>query len=794
MDSTVLDDWTQASTVIGNISSDDLIQASMVTSDISSDNSMQTSMVTGDTSSMDSTVLDDWTQASTVIRNISSDNSMQASMVTGDIASDNSTQTSMVTGDISSVVVRYYASTTLVDAAAIDPSLGIPSAPIASNPYDPLFTVLTPASDLVFGGFSDYQVIFGRRGSDTLYGFDHSLSSTQTPIDIDVFYGKTDPVGINVAVSFLGTLGGNPPSGGNDRFVLGDWNRSYYDKAGYNDFAAILDFNRQSDTIQLHGTADDYQLVSIPIVGTAIFQKTQASQNPLDGDLVGIVFATNNLDLNSANFQYAGYTPPPGPVEPLIKQIGTDGLDLATSIATDSLGDVYVAGFTNGALQGTNAGSYDNWVAKYDSNGKQQWIKQFGSSKGDQIQNIVADSSGNFYIAGATQGNLAGPLQSTAEDAVVAKYDSDGNQVWIKQFGESSLNAATNITLDESGNLYVSGLTLTGDKRPVAVIDAQDDFWVTKFDNNGNQDWFTKVATPLTYPAIWDEAYGIAYSKDGSGSIYSTGWTYGGLAQPNANLGTYDTWITKFQNNGEVAWIKQFGSTSFDFGWSVDTDTKGNVYSYGWTQGDLGGQLQGFSDLFLSKYDSDGNQIFLKQFGTSGDDAAFIGGMKIDSNNNIFITGYTNGDFGGPNAGSYDAFVARYDTDGNQVWAKQFGTSALDYATNLSVDNAGNVYVTGFTEGSLGGLNAGSVDSWVAKVDANSGNLENFNQSVCSSQTPHKNFAEMKAAALSNSAMRSHNPLNNELSQGSTQSGNNSLLASSISHLSGLGAKSLLPA
>jgi Beta-propeller repeat len=773
MDTTVLDNLMQTSIFTSDIPSNDSIEASTVTSDIPSD---------------------DWTQASTLIRYMASNDVTQASTITRYMASNDVTQASTITSDIASVVRRYYASTTLVDPAAIDPTFGIPPAVLGNTQYDPLFTVLTPASDLVFGGFSDTQVLFGRRGSDTFYGFDHSLSPIKTATNIDVFYGKTDPVGINVLISFLGTLGGNPPSGGNDRFVLGDWNRSFYANDSYNDFAAILDFNRQSDTIQLHGTANDYQLISVPILGTAIFQKTQANQNPFDGDLVGIVFATSNLDLNSANFQYAGYTPPAGPVQPLIKQIGTDGLDLATSIATDSLGDVYVGGFTSGTLQGTNAGSYDNWVAKYDSNGTQQWIKQFGSSKGDQIQNIVADNAGNFYIAGATQGNLAIPLQSTTSDAVIAKYDSNGNQVWIKQFGEASLNAATNLVLDESGNLYVSGLTLTGDKRPVAVIDAQDDFWVTKFDNNGNQEWFTKVATPLDSPAIWDEAYGIAYSKDGSGSIYTTGWTYGGLAQPNANLGTYDTWITKFQNNGEVAWIKQFGSTSFDFGWSVDTDTQGNVYSYGWTQGDLGGPLQGFSDLFLSKYDANGNQVFLKQFGTSGDDAAFIGGMKIDSNNNIFITGYTDGNFGGTNAGSYDAFVARYDTDGNQIWAKQFGTSALDYSTNLSVDNAGNVFVTGFTEGSLGAINAGSVDSWVAKLDANSGNLENFNQSVCSSHSPHKKFDEMKTAVVSNSGIKAHNPLNHELSnQNSTHSDHNGLIASSKPHHSG-GGKSILSA
>lgn len=100
--------------------------------------------------------------------------------------------------------------------------------------------------------------------------------------------------------------------------------------------------------------------------------------------------------------------------------------------------------------------------------------------------------------------------------------------------------------------------------------------------------------------------------------------------------------------------------------------------------------------------------------------------MKVDSNGNIFLVGYTNNNLGGKNAGSNDAWIAKYDSEGNQLWIQQFGTSKSDAATSVTLDQFGNVYVTGTSEGSFGGINAGSIDSWIAKLDSESGTLQDF--------------------------------------------------------------------
>ena len=201
--------------------------------------------------------------------------------------------------------------------------------------------------------------------------------------------------------------------------------------------------------------------------------------------------------------------------------------------------------------------------------------------------------------------------------------------------------------------------------------------------------------------------------------------TSGGTNAGSGN-GSYDPWLVKLDTDGNQQWVKQFGSPDYDFLWDVKTDSKDNVYATGWTLGDLGGKNAGDYDAWLAKYDTNGNQQWIKQFGTSGDDAPYMNGLDVDSNDNIFVAGYTDSNLGGENAGSYDAWVAKYDSNGNQQWIKQFGTPEYDTATTVRADTYGNLYVSGITEGSLGGINAGSDDSWVVKLDANNGTIENF--------------------------------------------------------------------
>ena len=132
----------------------------------------------------------------------------------------------------------------------------------------------------------------------------------------------------------------------------------------------------------------------------------------------------------------------------------------------------------------------------------------------------------------------------------------------------------------------------------------------------------------------------------------------------------------------------------------------------GVTLGNIGGPSAGVWDAWLARYDSAGNQLWVRQLGTSLEDNARA--AAPDGSGGMYVGGQTRGSLGGPNAGGDDAWLARYDSAGNQIWIRQLGTSYTDGLEAAAPDGANGVYVGGSTQGSLGAPNAGSVDAWLA--------------------------------------------------------------------------------
>ncbi len=397
------------------------------------------------------------------------------------------------------------------------------------------------------------------------------------------------------------------------------------------------------------------------------------------------------------------------------KQWGAAGDDRGIDIAVDGSGNVYVTGYTyyyDGLDGNTNAGYYDIFLTKYNSSGNKQWTKQWGTSSNDFGKGVTVDGSGNIYVTGYTNGDLDGNTNAGYYDIFLTKYSSSGNKQWTKQWGTAGDDRGIDIAVDGSDNVYVTGYTygsLDGN-----IDTGSADIFLTKYDSSGNKQWTKQMGT-----SKYDEATDVAV--DTNGNVYITGYTSGGL-DGNTNQGLDDIFLVKYDTNGTKLWTNLWGTSDYDYGNSVAVDNSGNVYVTGYTYGSLDGNTNSSSyyDIFLTKYSSSGNKQWTKQWGTSDWDSGNC--VIMDGSGNIYVTGFTFGGLdGNTKVGSADIFLTKYDSSGNKLWTKQWGTIYYEYGYGIVVDGSGNIYVTGYTEGDLdGNTNAGAFDIFLTKLSSTS--------------------------------------------------------------------------
>jgi hypothetical protein len=362
---------------------------------------------------------------------------------------------------------------------------------------------------------------------------------------------------------------------------------------------------------------------------------------------------------------FAAFIPPPAKAVTLdwFRRFGTTAADGATGVSANGQDNVFVIGTTEGSLGGPHAGGgLDLYWAKYDSVGNRQLIVQFGTSYADEGRGIASDGLDSVYISGRTPGDLYGGVGT-----FLAKYDTAGSLVWGRQLGYF-LSDPTAPLPDGQGSVYIAGTTQA------------DDLWLAQYDALGNQNWIKQFGTSYG-------DYAVGLSADALGNIYVAGWTLGDFGGPNA--GSSDAFLAKFDSAGDLQWVKQLGSSTWDYVKGVSADGLGNIFVAGDTQGSLGGSNAGGADAFLAKYNSAGDFQWVKQLGTSAIDG--LTEVAADQLGNAYVSG----SFGGNIQGFADPFVAKFDGSGNLVWSRQFGTTRADSVGSLSIDGLGNLYAAG---------------------------------------------------------------------------------------------------
>ncbi len=372
-----------------------------------------------------------------------------------------------------------------------------------------------------------------------------------------------------------------------------------------------------------------------------------------------------------------------------IRQFGTFAYDDALALAPDGVGGMMVGGFMSGGF-----------VARYDASGAELWTRQFGPGSSDNAAALAIDGKGGVFATGTTDRGLG-----LGGEIILARYDSNGNQLWFREFGTNQTDAGTGAAPDDAGGVFVSGWTFGDMGGPNA---GSADIFLARYNSAGDRLWMKQFGTSAGEKAN-------ALAPDGAGGVVLTGFTAGSMAGVNA--GQADIFVARYDSNGVQLWIRQFGTSEYDEPYALAPDGASGVIVAGRTRGSLAAPNAGGHDVFLARYDADGNQLWVRQFGTSGWDIAR--GAAADGAGGVVVAGFTDGTLSGMSAGLYDVFLAHYDSSGNQTWIEQFGTSEYEWASAAAPDGKGGVVISGMTQGSLGGPNAGERDAFVARHELN---------------------------------------------------------------------------
>lgn len=296
-----------------------------------------------------------------------------------------------------------------------------------------------------------------------------------------------------------------------------------------------------------------------------------------------------------------------------------------------------------------------------------RWSRTFSGTSA-LIGAITTDSNDNVLVG--AQGSISHIFNSKS---FLSKFDTAGNQLWEVEFLAQFING---LVTDEEGNTYTSGNFHVGP-------------WMAKISPDGAELWNRVSVIPE-----FTSTAGLVL--DSEGSFYTTGTV---LERSGSEIIDRNAVLRKVSPEGISVWFNEFGTEADDQGIAIGIDSSDNLYvaaNTSPTYSESGEELTAGS-VILRKFDSSGSQIWTRTI--AGSEEVDARGVAVDPDGNIFLGGSTLGQLGNENFGDYDAFISRWDTNGNLLWTEQFGTGDKDFISSLLIGEDDVLYVSGI-EGS----------------------------------------------------------------------------------------------
>lgn len=391
-----------------------------------------------------------------------------------------------------------------------------------------------------------------------------------------------------------------------------------------------------------------------------------------------------------------------------VKSTGAEETAYTFAIAFDTLGNLYTAGFFHGSyalgdtLLETTENQYCAFIVKSDPNGNIIWAKKAETSgegfHGIEVDGMALDSEGNIYVAGkmsgntATFGNITMPITGT--NLFIAKFDNNGDALWVQTAQDHSTFQATNhLVCDSSGNLYMCAFynnTLTIGNTTYGTEGASSIFTL-KYDPEGNLLWINSNTASESQILVSDIGLDSQNNVYTTGNFYPPTVSFDGIFLTNSD--TYwasEPFIAKYDTNGAIQWAKIIaGSTDYQDIRSIDI-ADGNIYVSGTFQSDefhfgetTFAREDGGTSSYIGKLDIDGNYLWARQIEGQSVSQYFI--TSDTETNSLYALGvFDNVRFGGQtfnsNISPGNMYFARYEIGG--LAAPDFSKGSLSLYPN----------------------------------------------------------------------------------------------------------------